>query len=176
MLHKSDCSNSAHRQRCAAVERILEFATLYCMRTTWTICLFALTTGAFAADNPAAIREVLREFNKALRQPEARAMQKFFTSSADYGDLSSKVTGRDAIASLLSAGQGVWSERTPPALQEHGMRMIGQSAALVDAYVVQYGSTVVKSMVPVVLVLENEGGVWKISSWRASACTLPPQP
>ena len=146
------------------------------MSTATTICLLAFATGAFAADNSVDIRAVLQEFNKALRQPEAQTLQKFFTSAADYHDVSRKVTGADAIASLLSTGQGVWSERTPPALQEHGMRMIGQSAALVDAYVVQYGSTVVKSMVPILLVLENEGGVWKISSWRTSDCTLPPQP
>src|SRR5687768_7317373 len=59
-----------------------------------------------------------------------------------------------------STGQ-IWSERTPPVLQEQAIKMIGVSAALVDAQIVQYGSTIVKSSVPVVLVLENEGGAWK---------------
>jgi hypothetical protein len=141
------------------------------MTTATTICLIAFATGAFPADNSAGIRAVLQQFNKALRQPEAQALQKFFTPAADYRDLSRNVTGSHTIASLLSSGQRVWSERTPPAVEEHGIRMIGQSAALVDAYVIQYGSTVVKSMVPVVLLLENDGGAWRISSWRTSNCT-----
>ena len=146
------------------------------MRTATTICLLVLTTGAFAAEDSAGIRAVLQEFNKALRQPESQALHKFFTAAADYRDACRKASGRAQIVSLLGAGRGVWSERTAPALEEQDIRMIGQSAALVDAAVVQYGSTIGKSMVPVILLLEREGEEWKISSWRTSACAPSPGP
>ena len=84
--------------------------------------------------------------------------------------------GRDALA-FLFANRQVWSERTPPMIQEESIRLAGPTAAFVDAQLVQYGSTIVKSGTPVVLLLEKEAGAWKIASWRM-ACPMvfaPPQ-
>lgn len=138
-----------------------------------TLCLFAYVTAGLSADDVVEIRSVLRSLNKALREGDAQVVKKFFTSTADYRDATRSVAGAVSIASLFSNDQ-VWSERTPPLLKQRGIRMIGVSAALVDAEVIQYGSTVLKSSVPVVLVLENEAGTWKISSWRMSGCASYP--
>jgi hypothetical protein len=53
------------------------------------------------------------------------------------------------------------------------IRLAEKSAAFVDAQLVQYGSIVVKTMIPVVLLLKKEGDVWKIASWRTGACPTP---
>jgi hypothetical protein len=110
-------------------------------------------------------RSVLRNFNEAVRKPESPAFAALFTLNADYRDATRVLRGRDAIVSLFT-GRQVWSERTPPLLREESIKLVGPSAALVDAQLIQYGSTIVKSGVPVVLLLEKEAGTWKISSWR----------
>jgi hypothetical protein len=95
-----------------------------------------------------------------------------FTSEADYHDGTRHLKGPDTLVSLFINRQ-LWSERTPPTLQEESIRLVGSSAALVDALLVQYGSTIVKSGIPVVLFFEKEAGAWKISSWRIAGCAIP---
>ena len=131
--------------------------------------LLLLSAVVFAADQEesTAIRAALTGFNKAAVKGEAGSLRVFFTSTADYRDGTREFKGIDALLSFFTDRQ-IWSERTPPLLQQPSIRFVASSAALVDAQLVQYGSTILKSVVPVVLLLEKEGGTWKISSWRTS--------
>jgi hypothetical protein len=132
------------------------------------VSVIAVATIASGADRSDEIRSFLRNFNEALRKPEAPYFRTLFTSQADYRDAAGSLKGADAIVSLFKNRQ-LWSERTPPVLHEEGIKFIGETAAFVDAQIVQYGSTIGKSSVPLVVLLEKEASVWKISSWRMSA-------
>ena len=117
------------------------------------------------ADETAKVRSVLRDFNRASQKPDPRLFQSLFTLNADYRDSMRILKGREALVSLFVSRQR-WSERTAPMLQEEEIRMVGASTALVDARLVQYGTTLGKSAVRVVLLLEKEEDQWRISSWR----------
>ena len=145
------------------------------MTTMRIVSFLAMAVLAEGADNSDGIRSVLRGFNEAVRKREPQSFRTVFTSQADYRDATRSLKGPDALASLFTHQQ-VWSERTPPMLQEEAIRFIGGSAAFVDAQLVQYGSMIVKSSVPVVLLVEKEAGAWKISSWRMLACGIPLSP
>lgn len=135
------------------------------------LMVVAIAGLAWSADDAEAIRAALHGFNEATRKAEPRQLRAFFTSDADYRDASVVLKGPDALVSLFAHRQ-VWSERTPPMLQEQSIRLAGPSAAFVDAQLVQYGSTIVKSVIPVVLLLKKEADVWKIASWRIAACPM----
>jgi hypothetical protein len=53
-------------------------------------------------------------------------------------------------------------------LQDEDVRLVGPCAALVDARLVQYGTTAGTSGIRVVLVFKKQGGEWMIASWRMS--------
>jgi ketosteroid isomerase-like protein len=138
--------------------------------------VFAIVGLAVGADEAEAIRAVLRRFNQAVHKPESQPLRAFFTLDADYRDATRVLKGRDALG-LLFANRQVWTERTPPMIQKESIRLAAPTVAFVDAQLVQYGSTIVKSGTPVVLLLEKEAGGWKIASWRM-ACPMvfaPPQ-
>jgi hypothetical protein len=131
--------------------------------------LIAVFLVAAKADDHDEIRAVLQRFNESVRKSESQPFRTLFTSQADYRDATRVLKGSDVLASLFAKGQ-VWSERTPPMLQEQTIRLVGTSAALVDAHLVQYGSSILKSSVPVVLLLEKDTNAWRISSWRMFRC------
>jgi ketosteroid isomerase-like protein len=140
--------------------------------------LFIITTaiGAAPADDSEKVRSALRDFSDALQTERAESLSTFFTRNADYRDSVQTLNGADALTSLLAnffANRQVWSERTPPMLIAESIKFVSPSVAFVDAKVVQYGSTITRSSVPVVLLLEKEADVWKISSWRTTACLIP---
>ena len=130
--------------------------------------VLAIAGLAMGADETEAIRAALRRFNEAVRKPEPQPLRASFTADADYRDATRVLRGADALASLFADRQA-WSERTPPMLQDESIRLAGSSVAFVDAQLVQYGSTILKSGVPVVLLLEKAAGEWKIASWRMAA-------
>lgn len=117
------------------------------------------------ADETAKVRSVLRDFNRASQKPDPQLFQTLFTLNADYRDSMRILKGRDALVSLFISRRR-WSERTAPLLQDEEIRIVGAATALVDAQLVQYGTTLGKSAVRVVLLLEKEEDQWKISSWR----------
>lgn len=123
------------------------------------------------ADETAKVRSVLRDFNRASQKPDRQLFELLFTSEADYRDSTRMSKGRDALVSLFVSRRR-WSERTAPMLQDEEIRLVGASTALVDAQLVQYGTTLGKSAVPVVLLLEKEAGEWRISSWRTFGSTI----
>ena len=139
------------------------------------VTLIAVFMLAAVADEHDEIRTVLGRFNEPVRKPESQSLRTLFTSQADYRDTTRALKGRDGVVSVFTNGQ-VWSERTQPMLQEETIRLVGTSAALVDAHLVQYGSSILKSSVPVVLLLEKDARLWRISSWRMSGCVVPMPP
>jgi hypothetical protein len=146
------------------------------MLTARLVFVLSMATFAAGTDDGERIRSVLRGFNEASRKAEPRLFRTLFTPHANYRDGARSLNGADEIISLFTDRQ-VWSERTTPVLQEPSIRLVGSSAAFVDAQLVQYGSMVVRSAVPVVLLLEKtESAEWKISSWRMSACPIPIAP
>jgi hypothetical protein len=136
------------------------------------LMVVAISVLAVSADDTEAIRTALRGFNEAIGKAQPQSLRAFFTSDVDYRDATRIMKGPDALVSLLTNRQ-VWSERTPPMLQEISVRRTGSSVAFVDAQLVQYGSTIGKLVIPVVLLLEKEPDVWKIASWRMGSCLTP---
>jgi ketosteroid isomerase-like protein len=139
---------------------------------TKILLVAAIACFAARADDSDTIRAALRAFNEAVKRAETSPLRVFFTADADYRDAGRLLRGPDALAALF-AGRQAWSERTPPMIQEQSIRLSGSSAAFVDAQLVQYGSTIVKSGIPVVLLLEKDGDDWKIASFRMASCALP---
>jgi hypothetical protein len=139
-------------------------------------CILMLAAiGAEAADIE-QVRSLITAFNEAALKPEPQSFRSLFTQDADYRDGARHVIGADALVSLFTNRQ-VFSERTAPTLRDESIRLIGPAAAFVDAQFVVFGSTVVKSGVPVVLLIEKaQGGEWKISQWRTAACLMPAVP
>jgi hypothetical protein len=133
-----------------------------------TSVLLAITVLAAGAGGTEEIQALLRNFNHTARKPDSQSFRKLFRSNATYRDPVRSVSGIDALVSIFTDDQ-IWSERTSPRLQDESIRLIGESAALVDARLVQYGSTMVKFSVPLVLLVEKDAGVWKISAVRAPA-------
>ena len=118
------------------------------------------------------IRAVLRTFNDAVRRADPQPLRQLFTAEADYKDVARSFTGPGSLAEFFSSPQ-VWSERTPPILQDESIRFTGSSTAFVDAHLVQYGSMIVRSGVPVAILMEKKSGAWKIGSWRTVGCFMP---
>ena len=119
----------------------------------------------FAADDSAGVRSSLNRFNQAVSSQDRQALAALFTTDADYRDGHQSVQGAAAITSLLT-GQQLWTEQTRPTLQEQSIKLLGPSTAFVDAQLVQYGSVMGKSSVPVVLILKQTENHWKIFVWR----------
>jgi ketosteroid isomerase-like protein len=129
------------------------------------ILLLAAVGLVACADETAKVRSVLRDFNRASQKPDPQLYGLIFTPNADYRDSTRALKGRDALVSLF-VNRPRWSERTAPMLRDEEIRLMGDCAALVDAQLFQYGTTTGRSSIRVALVLEKDGGEWKISSWR----------
>lgn len=118
-----------------------------------------------ASNDEADIRSVLRSFNEAAVNAESELFQSLFSRTAEYRDGFRSLKGRDTVIALFTERQ-IWSERTPPHLDVVQIRMAGPASAVVDAQFSQYGSLTFNSRIPVVLLLRNESGAWKIQAWR----------
>jgi len=129
------------------------------------VLLLAAVGLVACADDTAEVRSVVRDFNRASQKPDPRLFASLFTPDADYRDSMRILKGREALVALFASRQR-WSERTAPMLQDVEIRIVGAATALVDGQIVQYGTTLGKSAVRVVLVLLKEDNQWKISSWR----------
>lgn len=124
-----------------------------------------------ASDDEANIRSVLQSFNEVAGKGESELFRSLFSRTAEYRDEFRRLNGRDTVIALFAERQ-IWSERTPPHLDVVQIRMAGPASAVVDAQFSQYGSLTFNSRIPVVLLLRNESGAWKIQSWRAHS-TVP---
>jgi hypothetical protein len=138
------------------------------------LLLIAATVAIAAlADDAEDVRAVLRRFNEAARKLETDALEAILLANADYRDGTRVLRGSDALVSMF-ADRKPWSERTPPTFQDESIRIVGTSAAFVDAQLIWYGSTLGKSTTAVVLLLEKQAGAWKIASIRVASCGIPP--
>ena len=135
--------------------------------------LLVMTVTASYAAEAEDIRSALERFNQGVREQSMDKIRTLFAPEADYRDGARQLQGIDAILALLSDKE-VWSERTRPMLQKPSIKLINTSVALVDAQMVSYGSVIVKSALPVILLMERKGPEgWTISSWRMCSCPLP---
>jgi hypothetical protein len=117
----------------------------------------------------------LAQLQWGTRKSEPQSFRILFWAEADYRDAQRSLKRPDALI-FLFANREVWSEQTPPRLQDESIRFVAPSVAFVDAQFVQYGSTILKSAIPVVLLLRKEADIWKMSSWRMLSCGIPISP
>jgi hypothetical protein len=87
----------------------------------------------------------------------------------------SEAKDRTAIDKVIASLNGpkarpdkdeIWSEKSHPMIVVRSVQFISSKAARVDAERVQYGSVMLRSSVPVVILLEKKRGEWKIASQR----------
>jgi uncharacterized protein (TIGR02246 family) len=145
-------------------ERSSPVAAFVCMTARIVVILVAVGLVA-CADEAEKVRSVVHAFNTASRKLDPQLFASLFTSNANYRDSTRTLKGREALVALF-VNRPRWSERTAPMLQDEEIRLVGPYSALVDALLVQYGTTTGRSSVRVVLLLEKESGEWKISFWR----------
>lgn len=132
------------------------------VRIVLFLCLPVLL---FAEDESEEIHSALSRFNQAVHKQDRQRLASSFTNDADYRDRNQSLQGASGIIALFM-GQELWTERTPPTLQEQSVKVLGSSIAFVDAQLVGYGSVMGKSSVPVVLVMRKTDMEWRIFIWR----------
>ena len=130
----------------------------------------SLTVGAAqdASPPPTAdqVRAIIAQLNEARRRSDAKAFSELFTADGEFRVGKEIVgTGRDAIAAALQQPM-VWSEVTPPRIENESVRFISADVALVDAIQTQYGSLIMKQSVPVAILLKRDAADWRIVSLR----------
>ena len=104
--------------------------------------------------------------NEALRINDAIAFSNLFIPDADVWLGGQQIgKGPGAIQGAVRNREG-WSEVTSPQLDSATIRLISPDVALIDASFTQYGSMILKRTVPVLLVVKEEKGAWRIISMR----------
>ena len=73
---------------------------------------------------------------------------------------------REMDRRLLGLSKEPLSEVTPPMVDIQSIRFVTSDVALVDAASTHYGSLVLHSRIPVLLVLRRDGADWRIVSLR----------
>lgn len=106
----------------------------------------------------AAVERLIAEFNAA---PASRRAA-FFTSDANGPRQLQQLSDLDRE---LSGGRP-WSEVSTPQIHCRSVRFITPDVALVDAENTQYGSVILVRRVPVLFVVRNEHGAWRIAALR----------
>jgi hypothetical protein len=115
------------------------------------------------ADSP---NSLIGAVNEALRTNDAISFSNLFIPDADIWFAGEQIgKGPGAIQGAVK-NRGVWSEVTTAHLDNAAVRLISPDIALIDANYVQYGSTILKHTVPVLLVAKRENAVWRIVSMR----------
>jgi hypothetical protein len=108
-------------------------------------------------DDRAQIRAVAARLNAGYPSD-------LFTDDAD-----SQLSRLSDLDGLLRRSGKPWSEVTAPRVVTQRIRFITKDVALVDAAVVQYGSTLPVHRVPLLLVMRREARGWRIASLRVLA-------
>jgi hypothetical protein len=67
---------------------------------------------------------------------------------------------------LLGLSNEPWSEVTAPGVTIRSIRFVTPDVALIDAANTQYGSVILQTRIPVLLVMRREGIDWRIVSLR----------
>ena len=113
------------------------------------------------------VRSVIAEINKALSRSDASALSQFFTQDGDFRMGQVVATGRTAIARAIERQRSViWSEVTPPVIETESVRFVSPEVAVVDGSQVQYGSVILKRILPIVLLMKLDGTEWRVVSMR----------
>src|SRR5437868_11839355 len=58
----------------------------------------------------------------------------------------------------------IWTETTPPIIENDSLRLLLSDIAIIDADQTQYGSLILKESIPVTLLLKRDGASWRIFS------------
>ena len=134
--------------------------------TSVFVVLAASVASADETSDQKDIRRVIKLLNEGYSRSDVRAISRLFTTNADLRTASGVIAvGIAAIEKALEK-RAVWSEVTPPRIEDESIRFIASDVALVDAVQSQYGSTILKRMAPVILVMKRDGGEWRIASFR----------
>lgn len=129
------------------------------MQRVLTAVLLAATVAAQTPDeSAAAIRSVIKEFNKD------RAMGR--DSAANHLMRNADFWNGTGDVRPLAVQREVMTEMTAPQIRHETVRLLSPDVAVVDAYEIQYGSLPTIRRQPVTLLMQREGGEWKIASLR----------
>lgn len=135
------------------------------MRLILTFVLVANAVAAqTAADTTSAIRDTLKRFNEA-RAGGLESMLKHLTRGADFRSAAGEIRKLAAVV----ADRPVWTEHTPPRIEQESMRMLSSDSAIVEGFQVEYGSVPFVRKQPVMVYMRKESGVWKIAGIRMLA-------
>ena len=102
------------------------------------------------------IRQALASLNVVFRTHSASSVKALFTSGTPVAEVEAVI---DALPKPMS-------EVSTPVLERESIRLVSPDVAVVDAFRTQYGSVVVRSSIPVMLVMKKEAGAWKIAALR----------
>jgi len=119
---------------------------------------------AVRAQGPDPIRSLITEINQARSRSDVRAFSRLFTVDGDLR-LGNKILaiGPSAIEHALRR-RVIWTETTPPIIENDSLRLLLSDIAIIDADQTQYGSLILKESIPVTLLLKRDGASWRIFS------------
>ena len=123
---------------------------------------FLLGNGAWA--DAAADRAAIEQVVKAVfaGASTGRSVSTMFAADADSEfDRLTQLSRQ-----LVGLSQEPLSEVTAPSLVIQSIRFVTQDVALIDAANTQYGSVILQTRIPVLLVMRREGIDWRIVSLR----------
>jgi len=112
------------------------------------------------------IRSVIAEVNKALSRSDAAVMSQLFTVDGALRAGNFVAIGRAAIIRAIERQRSDWSEVTPAFIETQSVEFVSPELAVVNATQTQYGSVILKRIVPVMLLMKIEGKEWRILSMR----------
>jgi len=132
-----------------------------CPVLTCIALLAPVARGADTAGDREAIESVVHSVFTA-RTPGDKPIASLFTADAkaDLDRLARLDRG------LLQSSSELWSETTKPIVVIQSIRFVTPDVALVDAADTQYGSSILLTRIPFLVLMKKEGTVWLIASFR----------
>ncbi len=124
------------------------------------------------AEATASIEAVIRALNHARQQGDVNGAAGLFAPDADIWMNGSRVARGPAAVKELFVECPPWSQTTRPWIRTDSVRLLGPDVALVDAVAVRYGSVIVKSEIPITIVLRRQPAGWRIASFRTMCCSV----
>jgi hypothetical protein len=128
-------------------------------------CLLLLAAPWIRADEAedlTAIGQLFTTLNKAIAASDLKIAAGLFEPAS--------VTAVERFTS----NRRPWSETTPPRLAITSIRFASSDLAIVDAESTQFGSVVIKSTTPVLIVLQRKNTDWKIAAFRPFPVAVTP--
>jgi hypothetical protein len=139
--------------------------TLTAVVPLWLLPWIAPAAALSARSPEQDVRSVVSAAYRALARSDAGELAALFTADAELRiGIRLAATGPNAIAEALRGP--VWSEVSPPWLENVSIRMPSPDTAMVDAQQIRFGSIVGKQSLPVLILLARGNAGWQVVSIR----------